>query len=180
MGELLSLLLFLAAANLDTALLAMSWSLRRRRLSRRAALVIAGVTTAATWLSLVLGGLASGWLPAAVSGRVGGGLLLAMGVWVLADGPGERAEEPPVPVSLGESAGLALTLGANNAGMGVGAGLAGSGPSLAALCNLFLTAGALALGRWLGGRTRGTWFTRWAPVGSGVLLIVLGAVELSA
>lgn len=178
MGELLSLLLFLLAANLDTVLLAMSWGLRQRRFSRRAALVIASVTTAATWLALALGRWAAGWLTEGFAQRVGGGVLLAMGVWVLADGLREQEAETPMPASLGECGMVALALGANNMGMGVGAGLAGLTPGLAALCNLLITVAALGLGSWLGRRAAGSWFSRWAPLASGVLLIVLGAVEL--
>ena len=48
MGEIISLLLFLLAANLDTVMLAMGWGLRQRRFSRKAVFVIAAVTTAAT------------------------------------------------------------------------------------------------------------------------------------
>ena len=61
-------------------------------------------------------------------------------------------------------------------GMGVGAGLAGLGPEVAALCNFLITIAAMVLGSWLGHRAGGTWFSRYAPLASGGLLIVLGAV----
>ena len=85
MGEIISLLLFLLAANLDTVMLAMSWGLRQRRFSRKAVFVIAAVTTAATWLALALGGWAGSLLAGMLAKRLGGALLLAMGVWMLVD-----------------------------------------------------------------------------------------------
>lgn len=135
MGEIISLLLFLLAANLDTVMLAMSWGLRQRRFSRKAVFVIAAVTTAATWLALALGGWAGSLLAGMLAKRLGGALLLAMGVWMLVDGLREKEDQAPVPASLAECGALALALGANNMGMGVGAGLAGLGPEVAALCN---------------------------------------------
>ena len=176
MGEIISLLLFLLAANLDTEMLAMSWGLRQRRFSRKAVFVIAAVTTAATWLALALGGWAGSLLAGMLAKRLGGALLLAMGVWMLVDGLREKEDQAPVPASLAECGALALALGANNMGMGVGAGLAGLGPEVAALCNFLITIAAMVLGSWLGHRAGGTWFSRYAPLASGGLLIVLGAV----
>lgn len=176
MGEVISLLLFLLAANLDTVLLAMSWSLRQRRFSKRAVLIIAAITTAATWLALVLGGWAGSLMAGPLAKKLGGALLLAIGVWILVDGLREKEEQAPVPATLAECGAVALALGVNNMGMGVGAGLAGLGPEAAALCNFLITIAAMALGSWLGHRAAGTWFSRWAPL-LRALLIVLGAVE---
>ena len=170
MGEIISLLLFLLAANLDTVLLAMSWSLRQRRFSKKAVFIIAAITTAATWLALVLGCWAGSLMAGSLAKKLGGALLLAIGVWILVDGLREQEEQAPVPATLAECGTVALALGINNMGMGVGAGLA-------ALCNFLITVAAMALGSWLGHRAAGTWFSRWAPLASGILLIVLGAVE---
>ena len=177
MGQIISLLLFLLAANLDTVLLAMSWSLRQRRFSQKAVFMIAAITTAATWLALVLGGWAGSLMTGLMAKKLGGALLLAIGVWMLVDGLREKEDQAAIPATLAECGTVALALGVNNMGMGVGAGLAGLGPGLAALCNFLITVAAMALGGWLGHQAAGTWFSRWAPLASGILLIVLGAVE---
>ena len=64
MGEWISLICVLLTANLDTVLLAMGWSLRRRRFTLGAVAVIGLVTTAATLLALKLGHWAAGYLTA--------------------------------------------------------------------------------------------------------------------
>ena len=80
MGEWISLICVLLTANLDTALLAMGWSLRRRRFTLGAVVVIGVVTTAATWLALTLGHWAAGCLTVLTAKKAGGALLIAMGV----------------------------------------------------------------------------------------------------
>ena len=99
MGEIISLLLFLLAANLDTVMLAMSWGLRQRRFSRKAVFVIAAVTTAATWLALALGGWAGSLLAGMLAKRLGGagtggGSPVQLPDHHCRDGPGELAGPP--------------------------------------------------------------------------------------
>lgn len=176
MGEVISLLLFLLAANLDTVLLAMSWSLRQRRFSKRAVLIIAAITTAATWLALVLGGWAGSLMAGPLAKKLAGPCCwpLESGSWWM--DCGRRRNRLRVPATLAECGAVALALGVNNMGMGVGAGLAGLGPEAAALCNFLITIAAMALGSWLGHRAAGTWFSAGGPC-LGALLIVLGAVD---
>lgn len=178
MGQIISLLLFLLAANLDTVLLAMSWGLRQRRFSALAVFIIAAITTAATWIALVLGVCAAGMMEIQTAKKLGGFLLIVMGIWMIVDGLREKESCPtPVPATLAECSAIALALAANNMGMGVGAGLAGLEPGWAALFNFLITVAAMALGSGLGRKAAGTWFSRYAPMISGGMLIVLGAVE---
>lgn len=178
MGQIISLLLFLLAANLDTMLLAMSWGLRRRRFSTLAVLIIAAITTAATWIALVLGVCTAGLMEAQTAKKLGGFLLIIMGIWMSIDGLREKEiEQTPVPATLAECSAVALALAANNMGMGVGAGLTGLAPGWAALCNFVITIAAMLLGCGLGHKAAGSWMSHYAPMISGGVLIVLGAVE---
>lgn len=93
MGEWISLICVLLTANLDTALLAMGWSLRRRRFTLGAVVVIGVVTTAATWLALTLGHWAAGCLTVLTAKKAGGALLIAMGVWMMIDALREEVPE---------------------------------------------------------------------------------------
>ena len=76
--------LFAAACNFDTVLLAMGWAVRGVRPSFFHTLVIAGLTTLITWLSLVLGRGAAGTL---------GGIRLLYLMWL----PPPLTRPPPVP-----------------------------------------------------------------------------------
>ena len=166
MGEWISLICVLLTANVDTVLLAMGWSLRRRQFTLGAVAVIGVVTTAATWLALTLGHWAAGCLAALTAKKAGGGLLIAMGVWMMIDA---LREEPPkttpVPVGWGECLALSLTLAGNNMGLGIGAGLAGS-----------ITVLAIFLGGALGRCALRGWLYQYGAMLSGAVLVLLGAV----
>lgn len=177
MGEWISLICVLLTANVDTVLLAMGWSLRRRQFTLGAVAVIGVVTTAATWLALTLGHWAAGCLVALTAKKAGGGLLIAMGVWMMIDA---LREEPPkttpVPVGWGECLALSLTLAGNNMGLGIGAGLAGSSAWAAALCNCVITVLAIFLGGALGRCALRGWLYQYGAMLSGAVLVLLGAV----
>lgn len=171
---------FAAACNLDTVLLAMGWAARGVRPGWGRRLVIAGVTTLVTWLSLALGAQASaaGMLPA-----LGGLVLVAMGLWCVLDwlragGRGEAV--PSAGGSLWDCLALAAALAVNNAGMGAAAGVSGIRPLWAAGASLACTLAALPLGRALGEGLAGKLLGRFALPLSGLLLAGLGAWELLA
>ena len=76
-------LLYGAASNLDTLILALSWGGRGGRLSPGQWGVIAGVTTGVTWCALSLGGAAAALTAA---GRMlGAVVLVGLGLWTLLD-----------------------------------------------------------------------------------------------
>lgn len=180
---LLAVALFALACNLDTVLLAVGYAARGVRVSFRHSLVIAGVTTLVTWLSLVLGG-AAGWaLPDGLTEMLGALALIGIGFWVLLDclrrlGEAPEDQPPPAAVSAWGWVSLAAALAVNNAGIGAAAGVTGVSPAWAALGNFFVTLGALALGRRLGLGVPGRLLGRFAPSLSGVLLILLGLWQL--
>ena len=68
---------FAAACNLDTVILAMGWAVRGVRPGGTQRLIIAGLTTLITWLSLVLGAQAAA---AGVIAPLGGLVLVGMGL----------------------------------------------------------------------------------------------------
>ena len=77
--------LFAAACNFDTVILAMGWAVRGVRPSPSHTLVIAGLTTLITWLSLVLGKEAAATLGRSFAGALGGLVLAGVGLWVVLD-----------------------------------------------------------------------------------------------
>ena len=169
---------FAAACNLDTVLLAMGWAARGVRPGWGQRLVIAGVTTMVTWLSLVLGAGA-----ARLVAPLGGLVLVAMGLWCVLDWlrAGGRGEAVPAAGgSLWDCLALAAALAVNNAGMGAAAGVSGIRPLWAAGASLACTLAALPLGRALGEGLAGKLLGRFALPLSGLLLAGLGAWELLA
>lgn len=160
---------FALACNLDTVLASVGQGARGEGLGRLEVLAVAAMTTAVTFLSLMLGAAGAGFLPEGLSQRLGGLALTALGLWYLLDalrGKGEAAPQGKGWVAL--SAALAV----NNAGVGVAAGVTGLPPALASGCNFCVTLLALWLGRALG-RRLAEWSALALPV-SGLLLVLLG------
>lgn len=172
-----AILVFTMACNLDTILLSMGYAVRGLTVSPGGCLILAGVTTVVTWLSLALGASAGQFLPAGLADMLGGLVLLAIGLWFLLDwlrSPVEGAEPlPPVRAWVP----LAAALAVNNAGAGVAAGISGLSPLGAAVCNFGVTLLFIPLGGWLGAGPAGRLLGKYALPLSGLLLVLLGCAE---
>ena len=126
LGTFLAALVFAAACNLDTVILAMGCGMRGVRLTAAQTMVIGGITTLVTWMSLVLGDTAAAVLPEGLAELLGGLVLVGIGLWFMLDWlrRPEGETEPDRRVStLWECVSLAAALAVNNAGVGVAAGV---------------------------------------------------------
>ena len=175
--------LFAAACNFDTVILAMGWAVRGVRPSFFHTLVIAGLTTLITWLSLLLGRGAAVRMGTGFAGALGGLVLAGIGLWFVLDwlrglGTSHPAETPAAGVGLAGWIALAAALAVNNAGVGVAAGAAGVEAGWASLANFLLTLAALPLGRALGDRVAGKLLGQYALPLSGLLLVGLGVWQV--
>lgn len=166
--------LFALACNLDTVLLALGYGAMGSHLGWGAALTLAGVTTAITLLSLLLGAAGAALLPAGLAAALGGLTLTAMGLWFLLDFLRGRTEEQPTAGRGWVALGAALAV--NNAGVGVAVGASGVDPVCGAACNFFVTLLCLWAGHRLG--REAALLKRFALPASGVLLVVLGLWQL--
>jgi putative Mn2+ efflux pump MntP len=173
--------LFGLASNLDTWILALSWGVRGVRLKAGGWLILSGVTTAVTWLALLLGAAAQG-LFAPAARMLGGLVLIAMGLWTVLDWLRHLNQEEAVPQTDPSSplacVPLAAALAVNNSGIGVAAGVAGLPPWAATLANLAITLFSLWAGLTMGRRAAGTWLGKYGVPLSGLLLALLGGIEL--
>ena len=165
---------FALACNLDTVLASVGQGARGEALTLPKALAVAGLTTAVTFLSLLLGAAGAALLPSRLAERLGGLALTALGLWYLLDALRGRGEAPVTGKSW---VALSAALAVNNAGVGVAAGVTGLSPAVASLCNLLVTLLALWLGRALGRRLAG-WSALALPA-SGALLVLLGLWQMT-
>ena len=166
--------LFSLACNLDTVLAAVGRGTRSRPPRLTDALLVSGLTTAVTYLSLVLGAAGGALLPPGTAERLGGLALTGLGLWYVLDAL--RGLAPDRSGTADSSLPLAAALAVNNAGVGLAAGITGLSPALAAACNFILTLLALRLGHCLGRR-----LARWSALAlplSGALLVALGLWQL--
>jgi putative Mn2+ efflux pump MntP len=182
MEQLCALLVLLLAANLDTVLLSMNRALAGQALSWQGIGLIALITSGVTALSFGAGELVGLWVTPRWASRLSGALLIGMGLWSMLDWLRQRQADSTEATSPKKTANstalLALTLGVNNCGIGVGAGLGGYHPLLAGGMNLLITLLALPLGQVLGRRFSGSRLEEEGLLLSGVALVVMGAATL--
>ena len=179
-----AILVFTMACNLDTILLSMGYAARGLTVSPGGCLILGGVTTVVTWLSLALGASAGQFLPAGLADMLGGLVLLAIGLWFLLDwlrSPVEGAEPLPpvrawVPLKVSPVA-VSYSVKESSWGAGVAAGISGLSPLGAAVCNFGVTLLFIPLGGWLGAGPAGRLLGKYALPLSGLLLVLLGCAE---
>ena len=169
---------FALACNLDTLLLAAVARGKGRRMRWRQGMILAAVTTAVTGVSLAVGQMAASLWTLGSAERLGGLVLLAVGLWCLLDALRGTAEPEEAPEGQDWRAWLALSfaLAVNNAAAGAAAGAAGVDLGWGMGCNFVVTLLTLVLGGRLAGRLRQSWLL---PLG-GVLLAGLGLWEMLA
>ncbi len=81
--EILTLVLFALALNLDAFGAGTAYGLRNIKLPFTSVLIISGMSMVAITLSMLAGHTLSSYIPETVAHRVGGILLMAMGLWIL-------------------------------------------------------------------------------------------------
>jgi len=170
--------LFSLACNLDTLVLALCFGCQGIRPGWRGCAVLSCVTTLVTALSLVLGNLGGRILPPLLAEKGGGLVLAGMGLWIILN----WLHNPELPMQpscskkgwLPMSAALAL----NNAGAGLAAGVTGLHPLWGGAANLAVTLLFLPMGLLLGFRLRSRRLTSLAVPLSGLLLLLLGILEV--
>ncbi|MCD7947225.1 MAG: sporulation protein [Oscillospiraceae bacterium] len=170
--------LFALACNLDTVLIAAGYAVKGIHIRFRGCVLIAAVTTAITYLSLVLGDLTAQIIAPGSANVLGGIALVGLGMWFFlswmrSGGVQEDESEPSKLKSLWGCVSLAGALAVNNAGIGVAAGVSGLHPLLCALCNFVITLAAIPLGTWLARRVFGRFLGRYAlPLSAGILILL--------
>ena len=200
----LAILLFALSANVDNFLAALTYGARNIRISTAENLLVAGITGGFTLVCMLAGGAAARLLPGRLPGLVGGALMVLLGVWGIAQTLRPRVKKPARPkqarrslerlldapetadadgsgvIERKEAAVLALALSINNAGLGLGASIAGIAPWLTAAVTAAVSFAAIGGGCLTGRRWTARLFGRLSPVLAGVLMAALGAAEMLA
>jgi putative Mn2+ efflux pump MntP len=182
---IVSVLLLVLSANLDTLVIAVSYGMKNIRIPFLANLIISFITTLGTYLSMAFGEVIGRFFPEAFANYLGSCVLILIGLGTIAsylfrkDNNTETQGEPQdTVITVGRGASLAVALCLNNIALGIAASVSGVSAGATAVCTfivtiVFLIAGTAA-GRWSASRKIG----RLAPLISGLLLVLLGAAEL--
>ena len=190
--QIISVLLFCLSANLDTLVIAVSYGMRHIKIPLWSNAVISLITTLGTLAAMLFGRLLSGVFPPALTGRLGGAVLIILGLWFLLDECKKiweahflRIEERETPPDLASDGALAVkaavplaaALTVNNLGMGIAASIAEISIVLTSIATFASTVLFLLLGSWLGRRKIFRRLGRTASLCSALLLTALGIYE---
>lgn len=196
---LLSALLLSMSSNLDNVVVRTAYGIRKIKIGLLANLIIAIVTTTGTFLSMSLGSYIAKFMPQSVSNVLGAGIILIVGIYFVIQSRYRKAKSRELElrdlsdmvdyaehsdvdksghVDTKEAFMLALGLTFNNLGTGVAASITGVNIFLTVICTFIVSVVTIILGESVGKNVLGRFFGRYAPLIAGVLLIVLGFVEM--
>lgn len=184
--HVLSTLVFAACSNMDSFVVGLSCGLRRVRVGWAANLLVGAITFFGTALAMLLGGRLLAFLPAFVSGMLGGCIILGIGLWGLAGQcgprPGGRAVPQvgsAIPMAPRQAAALGFALTLNNVGLGVGASITGLQWVPVSLLSLVCSVVFLYAGNRLGRSRLAGAAGPAAELAASLLMVGLGLYELA-
>lgn len=187
----LPVLLLTVAATSDSFVIGFNYGIKDVRINRASNLFISLLCFAGTYLSMLAGRLLGGAVDSALADRLGAGVLLALGAYMLVCAmrkcraavamrdPALVDKDRSKVIELRESLFIGLLLTLNNMGLGIGVGIAGlpillTSAVCAAASFFFIGAGCM-----LGGRLRRLPLARYLEILSALLVLLLGAFALS-
>jgi putative sporulation protein YtaF len=199
---LLSALLFSLSSNLDNLVIGIAYGIKKIRIGIIANLIIATVTSAGTLLSMLLGIYISKFLPHFVANDLGAGIIIILGGYFLIQSiiklinnknlkelalknttdMIEYAEKSDLDnsgdINIKEALLVAFALTFNNFGTGIAASITGVSIEFTVICTFILSICTIKLGENVGNHVLGNFLGKYAPLISGILLIILGMIEL--
>ncbi len=189
-GELqwLTILFLGVAANLDNLGIGLAYGIRKTAIPFRSNAAIAIVSMAVAVVAMLAAEYVTLFIPEEMANRLGGFLLIAIGLWMLiqpqSSGP-KILEDPDVAdtdgdriLSVREAFPLGFLLSANSLAGGFGMGVSG-GPMLGTVLSIgFFSLVTVGGGQRFGQLLTRTWIGRYPSEVAGGLLMLIGMVEM--
>ncbi len=176
-----SMLLFAAAANMDSLVVGLSYGIRNIRISRDNNFIIGLVTTIGTIISMLLGRGALAMLPVRLANVVGGMIITIVGLagfvrfFAKRD---QQQQEQLGQLTLREALLLSFALAVNNIALGIGAGFTGMRVLPTAVCSLAASISLLGIGNQIGYRHVSKISERYTDLAASLLMVCLGLYEI--
>lgn len=198
----LSALLYSFSSNLDNLVVGIAYGIKKIKIGMIANLVIAVVTSIGTLLSMLIGAYITTFLPLYFANIIGATIIIILGAYfsiesilklrnnnnskelALKDVTDmiEYAEKSDLDnsgsISIKEAFFVAIGLTFNNMGTGLAASITGVSIELTVVSTFILSLFILLFGESLGNHVLGKLCGKYAALFSGLLLIILGIVEL--
>lgn len=202
MAVFLSALLYSLSCNLDNLVIGIAYGVKKIKIGLISNLIIATVTSIGTLISMSVGKFISGFLPTSLTNMLGAVIIMLLGLYFLiqsilklipksysnslalknVDEIMDYAEKSDSDnsgtLNIKEAFVVSLGLMLNNLGTGLAASITGVNVSITVICTFILSIALLMLGKSIGHNILGSICGKYAPLISGVLLIILGIFEL--
>lgn len=198
---ILSALLFSLSFNLDNIVIGAAYGIKKIKIGIWANLIIAIVTTVGTYFSMSLGKYISNFLPSSSANTIGAAAVGLLGLYFIiqsvikltrntkskelalkdVDDMMEYAEDSDLDrngtINIKEALLVALGLMINNLGTGITASITKVSIPITTIATFFVSILTLLLGEAVGNHALGKLFGKYAPLFSGILLVILGIFE---
>lgn len=202
MAVFLSALLYSLSSNLDNLVIGIAYGVKKIKIGLISNLIIATVTSIGTLISMSVGKFISGFLPTSLTNMLGAVIIMLLGLYFLiqsilklitksysnslalknVDEIMDYAEKSDSDnsgtLNIKEAFVVSLGLMLNNLGTGLAASITGVNVSITVICTFILSIALLMLCKSIGHNILVSICGKYAPLISGVLLIILGIFEL--
>lgn len=201
MTLILSALLFSTSSNLDNIVVGIAYGIKKIKIGLIANILIAAVTATGTFLSMSVGAYISTFLPNYIANGLGAIVIIFLGIYFVAQSiiklqnnnkstelalkdisdMIDYAEKSDLDnsgdINIKEAFLIAFGLTFNNLGTGVAASVTGVNIQFTVISTFILSILTIILGECIGNNIFGRLLGKYAPLISGILLIILGIIE---
>lgn len=197
-------LLFAISASIDNFTVGIAYGMKKIRIGLLSNVLIAVISGIGTFLSMTVGLLLSNFLSPNMSNIIGSAILILLGLWFIAeymiktikkhnepdtknshmnyiellDEPENADLDKSGYIDVKESVTLALALTINNLGLGIGASISGMNIWLTSLFTFLISIPTILLGCKIGSSFLSKFFGKYAPLVSGLIIVILGVCQL--
>jgi putative sporulation protein YtaF len=201
MTLLLSAFLFSLSSNLDNLVVGIAYGLKKIKIGIIANLIIAIITSTCTFLSMSLGVYILYFLPNFIANSFGAITIIILGVYFLVqsiikltnnknskelalkdiDDMIKYAQKSDLDnsgdINIKEAVLIAFALTFNNLGTGIAASITGVNIQYTVILTFIFSILLITIGETIGNNVFGNFLGKYAPLISGILLIILGIIE---
>jgi putative sporulation protein YtaF len=203
--HIFSTLLFALTANIDNFTVGIAYGVKKIKINIFSNMLIAAISSIGTFISMSIGYLISKFIPITISNFLGSIILIGIGLWFIKDfffkknindinsinreydfekyteildNPYKADVDNSGNIDLKESITLSLALTINNFGLGLGASITGLNILLTTLFTFIFSQLTIMLGYFLGNSYLSRLFGKYAPLFSGVMIVIFGIYEI--
>lgn len=197
----LSALLFSLSSNLDNVVVGTAYGLKKIKIGIIANIIIALITSTGTFLSMSIGVYISRFLPHYIANGFGAGAIIILGGYFVIQSiiklinsksskelalkditdMIEYAEKSDLDnsgdINIKESVLVAFALTFNNLGTGIAASITGVSIEFTVIFTFIFSILTIMVGEIIGNNVLGNFLGKYAPLISGILLMILGIIE---